>query len=103
VHRTLPAVFPLLFATLDETVSALWGDVPGGSLERTWPAKPLFDRRMYRVDECREPRHLLCRKHYTRLVGLRRSLARCLMNLASVGSMFGAETRLNRGSARLQL
>jgi hypothetical protein len=30
VHRTLPAVFPLLFATLDETVSALWGDVPGG-------------------------------------------------------------------------
>jgi hypothetical protein len=55
VHRTLPAVFPLLFATLDETVSALWGDVPGGSLERTWPAKPLFDRRMYRVDERATP------------------------------------------------
>ena len=31
VHRTLPAVFPLLFATLDETVSALWAMSPEGA------------------------------------------------------------------------
>jgi hypothetical protein len=37
------------FATLDQTVSALKGDVPGGSLRLR--AKPLFDRRLECVDE----------------------------------------------------
>ena len=52
VHRTLPAVFPLLFATLDQTVSALWGDVPGGSLERL--GQP--SRYLTVVKECVEDR-----------------------------------------------
>jgi hypothetical protein len=33
----------LSVATLDQTVSALWGDVPGDR-ETTWRTKPSFDR-----------------------------------------------------------
>src|ERR1700681_2595317 len=39
------------FATLDQTVSALKGDVPGRDLRTLGRAKPLFDRRLECVDE----------------------------------------------------
>ena len=38
-------------AEVDQTVSAMNGDVPGGSLETAWLAKLLFDRRLKSADE----------------------------------------------------
>src|SRR6202023_3142156 len=62
-----------LFATLDQTVSALKGDVPGGSLERL--GEPSRYLTVVWNASMSEPRHPLCEGYYTRLVGLRRSLA----------------------------
>src|SRR6202047_4028691 len=62
------------FATLDQTVSALKGDVPGGSLERL--GEPSRYLTVVWNASMSEPRHPLCEGYYTRLVGLRRSLAR---------------------------
>jgi hypothetical protein len=45
---------PALSVTLDQTVSALKGDVPEGSLERL-DEKPLFNRRLECVDERASP------------------------------------------------
>ena len=61
------------FATLDKTVSAFVGDVPGGSLERL--GKPSRILTVICNASMSEPRHPLCRRYHTRLVGLRRSLA----------------------------
>ena len=60
------------FATLDKTVSAFVGDVPGGSLERL--GKPSRILTVICSASMSEPRHPLCRRYHTRLVGLRRSL-----------------------------
>src|ERR1700686_4928062 len=56
-----------------QTVSALKGDVPGGSLERL--GEPSRYLTAVWNASMREPRHPLCEGYYTRLVGLRRSLA----------------------------
>src|ERR1700730_15316463 len=61
------------FATLDQTVSALKGDVPGGSLERL--GEPSRYLTVVWNASMSEPRHPLCEGYYTRLGGLRRSLA----------------------------
>src|SRR6202048_176045 len=57
-----------------QTVSALKGDVPGGSLERL--GEPSRYLTVVWNASMSEPRHPLCEGYYTRLVGLRRSLAR---------------------------
>src|ERR1700724_3243694 len=56
-----------------QTVSALKGDVPGGSLERL--GEPSRYLTVVWNASMSEPRHPLCEGYYTRLVGLRRSLA----------------------------
>src|ERR1700681_3979001 len=57
-----------------QTVSAWKGDVPGGSLERL--GEPSRYLTVVWNASMSEPSHPLCRGHSTRLVGLRRSLAR---------------------------
>ena len=42
-------------AELDQTVSAMSGDVPGGSLETTWRAELSFDRLLDCTDERTKP------------------------------------------------
>ena len=54
-NRTLQAGASAPFATLDQTVSALKGDVPGGSLERLGEPSRYFDRRLECVDERAAP------------------------------------------------
>src|SRR5712691_5615134 len=62
------------FTTLDQTASALKGDVPGGSLERLGePSRYLTV--VWNASMERGPRHPLCEGHYTCLIGLRQSLA----------------------------
>src|SRR6202022_128680 len=56
-----------------QTVSALKGDVPGGRLERL--GEPSRYLTVVWNASMSEPRHPLCEGYYTRLVGLRRSLA----------------------------
>ena len=51
------------FATLDQTVSALKGDVPGGSLERL--VEPSRYLTVVWNASMSEPRHPLCEGHYT--------------------------------------
>src|SRR6202140_3496440 len=58
-----------------QTVSALKGDVPGGSLERL--GEPSRYLTVVWNASMSEPRHPLWEGYYTRLVGLRRSLASC--------------------------
>ena len=52
-----------LFATLDQTVSALKGDVPGGSLERL--GEPSRYLTVGWNASMSEPRHPLCEGYYT--------------------------------------
>jgi len=56
------------FPTLDQTVSALKGDVPGGSLERLGEASRYLT--VVWNASVSEPRHPLCGGYYTWLVGL---------------------------------
>ena len=70
----------LCFATQNETVNALRGDVPRREPRTTWPAKPLFDRRKECVEDRAEP-SARSRPSYM-LGGLRRSLARRLKQMA---------------------
>jgi len=51
------------FATLDQTVSALKGDVPGGSLERL--GEPSRYLTVVWSASMSEPRHPLCEGYYT--------------------------------------
>ena len=51
------------FATLDQTVSALKGDVPGGSLERL--GEPSRYLTVVWNASMSEPRHPLCEGYYT--------------------------------------
>jgi hypothetical protein len=51
------------FATLDQTVSALKGDVPGGSLERL--GEPSRYLTVVWNASMSEPRHPLCEEYYT--------------------------------------
>jgi len=51
------------FATLDQTVSALKGDVPGGSLERL--GEPSRYLTVVWNASMSEPRHPLCEGNYT--------------------------------------
>src|SRR3984893_195247 len=78
-----------LFATLDQTVSALKGDVPGGSLERL--GEPSRYLTVVWNASMSEPRHPLCEGYYTRLVGLRRSLASDGVALGGKRRCHGAE------------
>ena len=52
------------FATLDQTVSALKGDVPGGSLERL--GEPSRYLTVVWNASMSEPRHPLCERYMTR-------------------------------------
>ena len=61
------------------TVVALSGDVPVGSLEQARQAELVFDR--HRSALLSEPSLPLCERQYTRLVGLRRSLASLLFTV----------------------
>jgi len=63
MNRTLQAKPPLRFATLDQTVSALKGDVPGGSLERL--GEPSRYLTVVWNASMSESRHPLCEGYYT--------------------------------------
>src|ERR1700738_1559757 len=65
-----------------QTVSALKGDVPGGSLERL--GEPSRYLTVVWNASMSERRHPLGEGYYTRLVGLRRSLARLIDITGSV-------------------
>ena len=54
-HRTLGAKPRCVFQTQNETVNALKGDVPEGSLERLGEPSRYFDRRLECVDERAAP------------------------------------------------
>jgi hypothetical protein len=62
-NRTLQAGAYAPFATLDQTVSALKGDVPGGSLERL--GEPSRYLTVVWNASMSEPRHPLCEGYYT--------------------------------------
>src|ERR1700738_2114143 len=68
-----------------QTVSALKGDVPGGSLERL--GEPSRYLTVVWNASMSAPRHPLCEGYYTRLVGLRRSLARVYRKKAKSASL----------------
>src|ERR1700730_194164 len=72
-----------------QTVSALKGDVPGGSLERL--GEPSRYLTVVWNASMSEPRHPLCEGYYTRLVGLRRSLASDGVALGGKRRCHGAE------------
>src|ERR1700738_4616708 len=75
-NRTLRRCLCSVCDAGSQTVSALKGDVPGGSLERL--GEPSRSLTVAWHASMSEPRHPLCEGYYTRLVGLRRSLARVL-------------------------
>src|SRR5262249_44479399 len=94
-----------LTLALDWTVNAMSGDVPEGSLETTWQAKLSYDRRLMNASMS-APDPPLCDLQYTRLVGLRRSLASFSPADASRSHRLGAGCAMlrlgNRGDHRIR-
>src|SRR5215470_17172514 len=74
-----------LTLALDWTVNAMSGDVPEGSLETTWQGQAVVCPSSMNASMS-APDPPLCDLQYTRLVGLRRSLARCRCKSLSVAA-----------------